>query len=117
MPIVALSSQTDVREIVNLQRLGQTVRWVDDQTARTAVEPLVMTGILAAEAVDSTRGLLVARMKAGLGSLLIPRFQPCDLADLLAAPSAIEVLPAISSEMSWNGTTFRVPSSVVFRTK
>jgi len=117
MSVIALLSQIGVREIANLERLGETLRWVDDDSARSVAEPLVVTGTLAAEAADRLRGLLVARMKAGLGSLLIPRFRPCDLADVLAAPSAIEVLPVETTELDWNGTPYRVPGSVVFRTK
>jgi hypothetical protein len=117
MSVVALSSQVGVREIANVERLGRAVRWVDDNDACLAPEPLVATGTLAVDAADSLRRVLIARMKAGLGSLLVPRFRPCDLADVLDAPSAVEVLPAETAELDWNGTTYRVPGSVVFRTK
>ena len=106
-----------MREITSLERLGQDLRWVDESAAADAEEPLVLTGALAVSKAKELRRIVRGRMQAGLGTLVLPRFRPCNLADVLAAPSDIEVLPLETEKLTWDDNEYRVPGSVVFRTK
>lgn len=117
MAIVALEIQREVREIAGLERLGRPVHWLDTNAAAQSPLPLVVTGALAMEASTLLRAVLIERMRAGRHSLLVPRFRPGDLAPVLDAPAAIEVLTGETATLTWQGDAFRVPASVLFRTK
>lgn len=117
MAIAALEKQREVREIAGLERLGRPVHWLDAKAATQSPLPLVVTGSLAVEIPSMLRPVLIERMRAGRHSLLVPRFRPGDLAPVLDAPATIEVLTGETSELTWQGGTFRVPGSVLFRTK
>jgi hypothetical protein len=117
MAIAALESQREVREIAGLERLGWAVRWLDRDAAIATSLPFVVTGALAVEAPELLRSVLIERMRAGRHSLLVPRFRPGDLASVLDAPAAVEVLTGETTELTWQGEAFRVPGSVLFRTK
>jgi hypothetical protein len=117
MAIAALETQREVREIAGLERLGRPVHWLEPKAATQSPLPLVVTGSLAVEIPAMLRPVLIERMRAGRHSLLVPRFRPGDLAPVLDAPATIEVLTGETSELTWQGGTFRVPGSVLFRTK
>ena len=117
MNVAALSTQSDVREIAGLERLGHDLRWVDESAAAVVEIPLVVTGSLASSNPKDLRRILRARMRAGLATLMVPRFRPCNLADVLGTPSDIEVLPLETEALNWDDTEYRIPGSVVFRTK
>jgi hypothetical protein len=117
MAIAALESQREVREIAGLERLGWAVRWLDRDAVVATSLPFVVTGGMAVEAPALLRSVLIERMRGGRHSLLVPRFRPGDLAPVLDAPAAVEVLTGETVELTWRNEAFRVPGSVLFRTK
>jgi hypothetical protein len=116
MAVAALETQREAREIAGLERLGHAVEWVNPEAAVATPLPLVATGALALDAPGLLKPVLLARMRLGRHSLLLPRFRPGDLANVLNAPSAIEVLTSETAELTWQGDAYRVPGSVLFRT-
>jgi hypothetical protein len=117
MAVAALETQREAREIAGLERLGHAVEWVNPDAAVATPLPLVATGALALDAPALLKPVLLARMRLGRHSLLLPRFRPGDLAHVLNAPSTIEVLASETAELTWQGDAYRVPGSVLFRTK
>lgn len=117
MVFAALEIEQPTREILSLQHFGASIHWVDPAGAHETTSPLIITGITAMEKGDLLRPILSSRMRGGLGTLLIPRFKPGDLAYVLETPSAVEVVPAETACLNWDGVQYRVPGSVLFRTK
>lgn len=117
MNVAALTIQSDIREIASLERFGHDMRWVDENGAAEADVPLVVTGALAVSQPTDLKFILRCRMQAGRGTLIVPRFRPCNLAEVLSAPTDIEVLPLETESLKWRDEDYRVPGSVVFRTK
>jgi hypothetical protein len=117
MAIAALESQREVREIAGLERSGWDVRWLEPEAVIASYLPFVVTGSLAVQSPALLRSVLIERMRAGRHSLLVPRFRPGDLAPVLDAPAAVEVLTGETTELTLQGEGFRVPGSVLFRTK
>jgi hypothetical protein len=117
MAVAAFETQREAREIAGVERLGHAVEWVNPDLAVATPLPLVATGALALDAPGLLKPVLLARMRLGRHSLLLPRFRPGDLAQVLNAPSMIEVLASETMELTWQGDPYRVPGSVLFRTK
>ncbi len=117
MDVAALAIQSDVREVASIERFGHSLRWVEESAALDADVPLIVTGSLAVSHAKGLRRIIRGRMRGGLGTLMVPRFRPCNLAEVLAAPSDIEVFPLESEAIKWNHNEYRVPGSVLFRTK
>jgi hypothetical protein len=117
MTIAALESQKALRDLIQLPKLAEELRWISDQNIPTENNPLVICGIWLSVSKDNTARLLAERSKKGFGTIIIPRFKAGDLASVLQAPSAIDVVPSDFESFQWeDGQPFDIPGVTYFQT-
>ena len=115
-PCAALSTQRGWRDLRHLEAAVSSVRWLDNDEALAAPEPLVACGLWASRE-SSAKAVLKHRAEAGVASLLVARFEPADLGPVLGAPVAIMIKPGETSELRWeDGHRYEVPGVTVIDT-
>ncbi len=117
MTIAALESQKTLRDLIQLPRLAEEIRWISDQEIPTEKCPLVICGIWLSDSVNGAGQLLAERSKKGFGTIIVPRFKAGDLASVLQAPSAIDVVASDFDSFQWeDGQQFDIPGVTYFQT-
>ena len=117
MHVAALELERQTGELNRLASLAVGFEWLSVAAASACTAPLVTTGINMLSGHEHWRPLIHARMKAGLGTLVIPGFKPGDYSTVTGAPTPLEAVPALAQSLAWENLQFRVPASVAFRTK
>lgn len=116
MLIATLESQRTLQDMRGLPMLVEEINWVSNNIAGDTPIPLLVCGLLAADDPVYFSHLLRERSDKGLGTLVIPRFRPCNLQQLLETPGDIEIRAAEYSEVLWQQESYQISGSVVFDT-
>lgn len=110
---VGLVSQRDWRDLRLLP--AEAGRWVSEAELAHAPEPAVVCGLWASEA--GAAAVISQRQQAGRVTVLVPRFEPMNLQPVLVAPSRVQIKPAESSLVLWQGQdAFSVPATTAIDT-
>ena len=110
---VGLESQRGWRDLRLLPE--ESGRWVSEAELAHAPEPAVVCGLWVSE--DGAAAVLRQRQQAGRVTVLVPRFQPMDLQRVLGAPARVQIEPAESSEVRFQGQdAFAVPATTAIDT-
>lgn len=110
---VGLKSQREWRDLRLLP--ADAGRWVSEAELAQAPEPAVICGLWASEA--GAAAVISQRQQAGRVTVLVPRFEPMDLQRVLVAPARVQIEPAESSTILWQGQdSFAVPATTAIDT-
>ncbi|MGE5389784.1 MAG: hypothetical protein ACM3PE_01850, partial [Deltaproteobacteria bacterium] len=115
MRAAALADQRGLRDLQSLPRLVDEVEWLGLEEARDSRWPLVLCALLASDNPGVFQELVQERLAKGRGVLLVPRFSPVALGQLIGTSEAIDIKVAEFKEVQWADERFKVPGSVVFR--
>ena len=92
MQISALPSQRNLRDLSALADLCDGVVWMDDIQMVQSPDPAVLVGTWLMESPRDANRLIVARCEAGFATIVVPRWKPGNIGQVIAAPSKVEIV-------------------------
>jgi hypothetical protein len=105
-----------LRDLANLPAVAEGIDWVEPPLAADAAAPLVVCGLWLTGAGAEAPEVLRRRSLAGRATIIVPRFQAGNLAEVLRAPAAVEVTPGSFERFTLDGQTFPLPGVSYFQT-
>jgi hypothetical protein len=116
-PPACIALQTEKRNIdlVNLERIA-TTRWISEDEAGTVRSALLISGQWAAANVTAATELFENRSRAGLVTIVVPKYRPGDWTRMMRAPTDVHIVASEFSSFEWGPNHYSIPGFVVFRT-
>ena len=114
---VSLQTQKSLRDLAQLPRLVNEVRWAGADEIVSAEDIAIVAAAWLAEDGKKAAETLTARRKAGRATIIVPRTKAGNLPRVLGAPSAVSIKLGEYDSLQWSDKEhFNVPGQVIIDT-
>lgn len=114
MHCVGLETQKGLRDLIQLPKLVEEVRWKAVDEVDNLSSLVVMCGLWLYEERETASKILLSRSEKGFPTLIVPRFTAGNLGTLLRAPADIEVESADFDSLEWKDGSQHHVSGVTY---